>query len=458
MIAKSLLETLCYETTGSEDGHLAHAHMIVVTSSTSSLERMCRLQEPRRSASNMDVLTTVLLICILASVIINSVIQHRRLRELQNMAPETTEEPDYVSTFQSLAGDAFMDVIEKRKATVEEAVLEDLPLAEMKQLNEQILAKFNELENLKTELTNDNEKTRTTTVNLTRAMSAGSGERGRWGEATFDAILTMSGLVENVNYFRESVLTKSKTNPKVKPDFTIMIGDGSAVAVDAKALVGPLVKMYDEAMELPDPKMRDAAFKKVAENIWNEVQQKSDSIAKRKYPTCLEEHFGEKGPSFTIVFIPASHVLEMAYKNADKVNFNGQKMSLQEAAYGAGIILATPTMVMALLTMIRDEWNSYQVDQKTKEIEEIALEMYDKHVIFGDRLNKIGKGLKSANDAYQQAITSYQGKQGIMLTGNRMIALGLKAEGGKRLPEMTIANELTDPDEVKSLPKISAED
>ena len=406
----------------------------------------------------MDVLTTVLLICILASVIINSVIQHRRLRELQNMDPEAVEEPDYIGQFKALGADALLDVIEKRKDRVEELVMEDLPLDEIKKLNEDILDKFSELENLKKELTTDNEKTRDTTLGLTRAMSAGIGERGRWGEATFEAILTMSGLVEGVNYFHDVPLSKSKTNPGARPDFTIMIGDGSAVAVDAKALVGPLVTMYDQAMELPDPKMRDNAFKEIARNIWKAVQTAPDAISKRNYPGCLEEHFGRKGPSFTIVFIPASHVLEMAYRNAPKVDFNGRKMSLQEAAYGAGIILATPTMVMALLTMIRDEWNSYQVDQKTKEIEEIALEMYDKHVIFGDRLNKIGKGLKSANDAYQQAITSYQGKQGIMLTGNRMIALGLKAEGGKRLPEMTIANELTDPDEVKSLPKISAED
>ncbi len=42
--------------------------------------------------------------------------------------PKLESEPDYVSKFESLAGDALMDAIEKRKATVEDVVLEDLPL------------------------------------------------------------------------------------------------------------------------------------------------------------------------------------------------------------------------------------------------------------------------------------------------------------------------------------------
>ena len=59
--------------------------------------------------------------------------------------PKLESEPDYVSKFESLAGDALMDAIEKRKATVEDVVLEDLPLGEIKQLNQQIMEKFGEL-------------------------------------------------------------------------------------------------------------------------------------------------------------------------------------------------------------------------------------------------------------------------------------------------------------------------
>ena len=48
-------------------------------------------------------------------------------------------------------------------------------------------------------------------------------------------------------------LTKSTTNSLARPDFVVKITDGSGVAVDAKGLIGPLVKMYDDAMKLDDP-------------------------------------------------------------------------------------------------------------------------------------------------------------------------------------------------------------
>ena len=377
-------------------------------------------------------------------------------RSREEEEEDVADDPDYVARFKELGADALLEVMEKRKTTVEEVVLEDLPLEEIRTLNEDILEKFGELEALKAELTADNEKTRDTTRGLSRAMSAGIGERGRWGESTFEAILKMSGLVEDVNYYDNLVLTKSTTNPKARPDFVVQITDGSTVAVDAKGLLGPLVKMYDDAMELDDPKNRDAAFKDIADNIWGAVKGISD----RDYPTCLKEHFGHQGPSFTIVFIPASHVLEMAYKN-DKGHAveSRKKVPLQEAAYLKGVLLASPTMVMALLSMIRDEWAAYQVDQKTEEIKVLTVEMYERHILFGNRLAGVGKGLKDANQKYSDAVTTFQGKQGIKNTGQKMIDYGIKASaGGKELKELPDISDFANPDDVEDLTELPSED
>ncbi|SVA69575.1 uncharacterized protein METZ01_LOCUS122429, partial [marine metagenome] len=377
-------------------------------------------------------------------------------RSREEEVEDVVDDPDYVARFKELGADALLEVMEKRKTTVEEVVLEDLPLDEIRSLNEEILEKFGELETLKAELTADNEKTRDTTRGLSRAMSAGIGERGRWGESTFEAILKMSGLVEDVNYYDNLVLTKSTTNPKARPDFVVQITDGSTVAVDAKGLLGPLVKMYDDAMELDDPKNRDAAFKDIADNIWGAVKGISD----RDYPTCLKEHFGHQGPSFTIVFIPASHVLEMAYKN-DKGHAveSRKKVPLQEAAYLKGVLLASPTMVMALLSMIRDEWAAYQVDRKTEEIKALTVEMYERHILFGNRLAGVGKGLKDANQKYADAVTTFQGKQGIKNTGQKMIDYGIKASaGGKELKELPDISDFANPDDVEDLTELPSED
>jgi len=369
------------------------------------------------------------------------------------------EEPDYIERFKELAPGALFEVLKLNKSEVEGVVLKDLPLAEIKKQNEDIIAKFNELDELTEQFKQDNETTRATTKGLSMALSVGIGERGNWGESSFETILNMSGLVEGSTYHPELILTKS-SKPLSRPDFTVMLADGSAIAIDSKALLGPLVSLYDQAMEIPGEKDRNAAFSSIADNIWGAIMDKQEGIKQREYPKMLEEHFGTQGPSFTLVFIPGDHILAMAYKNDKGRSTHGrQKVPLQEAAYLNGVLLATPTMVMALLTMIRDEWAAYKIDEDTQKIQDLTVELYERHVAFGGRLAGIGKGLKAATDSYDKAIKSYQGPKGIRKTGEKMVSAGVKEKAGnKELPEPSDSSDWQNPPDVKELDSITAEE
>jgi len=372
---------------------------------------------------------------------------------------DAAEEPDYVGRFKELGADALLEVIEKRKATVEEVVLEDLPLDEIKQQNADIIKKFEEFDELAQEFKDDNEKTRTTTTGLSKALSVGIGERGNWGESCFDDILRMSQLVEEVNYLHDKPLTNS-SNSKSRPDFTVMLADGSAIAIDSKALLGPLITLYDQAMVIPGETERNAAFKAIADNIWSAIMDKPDGIIHREYPKRLEEHFGVAGPSFTVIFIPGDHILSMAYKNDKGRRTHGRKdVPLQEAAFLNGVLLATPTMAMALLTMIRGQWASYKIDEDTQNIQDLAVELYERHVKFGNRLASIGTGLKAATKSYDEAVTAYQGPYSIRKTGENMVDAGIKEKAANiELPEPSDSSGWQNPPDVKELDSISAEE
>ncbi len=383
---------------------------------------------------------------------------YTRPRE-EDVVDAEAEEPDYVQKFKELSADALLDVIEKRKVTVEEAVVEDLPLEEIMQQNEEIIQKFEELDTLTGEFKKDNETTRATTRGLSMALSVGIGERGNWGESSFDAILRMSQLVEGANYLHDKPLTNSN-NPLSRPDFAVKLTDGSAIAIDSKALLGPLVSLYEKAMEIPTETERNAAFAAIANNIWGAITDKPDGIMHREYPKRLEEHFGVAGPSFTVIFIPGDHILSMAYKNDKGRSTHGRKgVPLQEAAFLNGVLLATPTMAMALLTMIRDQWSSYKIDEDTQKIQDLAVELYERHVKFGTRLAGIGIGLKAATKSYDQAVTAYQGPQSIQKTGEKMIGAGIKEKAGnKELAEPSDSTDWQNPSDVKELDSIPAEE
>ena len=53
-------------------------------------------------------------------------------RSREEDVEDVVDDPDYVARFKELGADALLEVIEKRKATVEEVVLEDLPLDEIR--------------------------------------------------------------------------------------------------------------------------------------------------------------------------------------------------------------------------------------------------------------------------------------------------------------------------------------
>ena len=372
---------------------------------------------------------------------------------------DAVDEPDLVARFKEIGAGALLEVIEERRATIDRAVVEDLPLEDIKKQNKELIENFVALDKLTKEFKQDNERTRITTKGLSMALSVGIGERGNWGESTFESILSMSGLVEGVNYLHDKPLTNS-SNSKSRPDFTIMMADNSAIAVDSKALLGPLINLYDKAMEIPSEKERNTAFKAIADNIWGAIMDKPDGITHREYPKRLEEHFGKQGPSFTVVFIPGDHILAMAYKNDKGRNTHSRKqVPLQEAAYLNGVLLATPTMVMALLTMIRGEWTARKMDEGTQEIRDLTVELYERHVSFGSRLAGIGKGLKAATESYDKAIKSYQGPKGIRKTGEKMVSAGIKEKAGnKELPEPSDSTSWQNPPDVKELDSIPAEE
>lgn len=402
----------------------------------------------------MEYIVLTLLAGIFIAIIANALLQHKRFKQLSNSA-QNKDEPDLVTTFENLATDALMSIIEKRKASVKDTVTEELPLDEIKRQNSKIIEAFAQLDRLTTEFKDDNEATRRTTEGLSRALSVGIGERGNWGESSFEAILNMSGLVEDATYYPELVLTNS-SKPLSRPDFTVMLADGSAIAIDSKALLGPLVGLYDRAMEIPGEKERNAAFSEIADNIWAAIMDKNKGIKQREYPKMLEEHFGVQGPSFTLVFIPGDHILAMAYKNdRGRDTHSRKKVPLQEAAFLNGVLLATPTMVMALLTMIRDEWATYKINEDTQEIAALAVEMYERHVKFGNRLAAIGNGLKAATKSYDEAVTAYQGSQSIRKSGENMVNAGIKEKAGnKELPEPSDSSEWKNPREVEELKSI----
>ena len=73
--------------------------------------------------------------------------------------------------------------------------------------------------------------------------------RGNWGEQTAEQLLMAAGFVEKVNY------TKQTSSGEGRPDFTVLLPDGSKLNVDAKFPFDNLIA-YQEAKTQPGKRKR----------------------------------------------------------------------------------------------------------------------------------------------------------------------------------------------------------
>jgi len=105
------------------------------------------------------------------------------------------------------------------------------------------------------------------------------------------------------------------------------------------------------------------------------------------------------GSDFTVMFVPAEPILSAAFEIDP---------SLQEYAFSKQILIATPVTLIALLKTVGIYWQQVSIAENAKEIHATAREFYDRVSVFGEHLQNVGGGLKTAIDAYNKSVGSFE--------------------------------------------------
>jgi DNA recombination protein RmuC len=99
-----------------------------------------------------------------------------------------------------------------------------------------------------------------------------------------------------------------------------------------------------------------------------------------------------------ILFLPGDPYLGAAFE---------RDPDLQVEALRARVLVATPTTLLALLRTVAIYWQQKSLAENAERIAEVARELYDRTVTFGEHLSKVGKGLEDAVEAYNKASGSF---------------------------------------------------
>jgi len=221
----------------------------------------------------------------------------------------------------------------------------------------------------------------TQTSTIARVLNS-SQSRGKFGEAQLEKLLENAGLIEGQHY----TVQKSTTGEgNGRPDVTIAMPGASVLYIDSKF---PFENFY-QAYAIEDETQRDVLLKEHAKALKDHIKK----LAERGY--------AQQGssPDFVILFAPIESIL------ADALRIDA---TLLDYAFSQRVTIATPTNMMALLRTVGYLFSREKVAQNANEIHTLAEKFLDDITKLYDKINKLGRALKSTITSYDDLIGTAQ--------------------------------------------------
>ncbi len=232
--------------------------------------------------------------------------------------------------------------------------------------------------------------------------------RGRWGELTLRRLVELAGLAEHCDFTEQLHVVGQEG--ALRPDLVVHMPDARDLVVDVKT---PL-DAYLEALEAPSDEERQQALKKHAQQVEARVRQ----LASKAYWAQFEH-----SPEFAVLFLPGDQFLTAAL---------AERPELLEGALKQGVIIATPSTLIALLKTVAYGWRQTAVAQNAALIRELGQELYRRLGAFTGHLERLGGRLGAAVEAYNCAVGSLERQ--VLPQARRFPELGVTAD--KALPQL----------------------
>ena len=239
---------------------------------------------------------------------------------------------------------------------------------------------------------------------------------GTWGELQLRRVVEMSGMSSYCDF------TEQQSVGSFRPDLVVRLPGGQQIVIDAKAPNDA----YREAVNATDDNVRSA---KLAEHA-AKVRSHIDALGAKDYWAQFQP-----SPEFVVLFLPGDQFLSGALQGDP---------TLIDRAIAKKVLLATPATLIALLKATAYGWRQEDVSRNAQVIADLGRQLYDRIAGFADNLDKVGRGLETANKAYNSAVGSFE--QTLLPGARKFNELG--AKGVKDLPAPT-AVETTPRDVLK---------
>ncbi|MBC7979421.1 MAG: DNA recombination protein RmuC [Armatimonadetes bacterium] len=256
------------------------------------------------------------------------------------------------------------------------------------------------------------------TAALVKALRQPTG-RGQWGEMQLRRVVELAGMQEHCDFSLQTSST-SDEGKRFRPDLVVKLPGGKTIVVDSKTPMDA----YLNALEATEDPERDRFLMQHAQQVRTHIQQ----LSSKKYT----DQFSDT-PEFTVLFLPSESFFSAALHSDP---------GLIERGVDHGVILATPTTLIALLKAVAYGWRQEALALNAKEISALGRSMHERLGKLADHFAKLGNSLNSAVENYNKAIGSYETR--VMITARKFEDLKAAPEG-TTLPNLPLIDRTTRP-------------
>lgn len=254
--------------------------------------------------------------------------------------------------------------------------------------------------------------------------------RGQWGELHLRRAVELAGMVDHCDFEEQVNLPHAEGTHR--PDLVVRLAGGRSVVVDAKV---PLDAQLD-ALAADDEEERAAHLRRHARQFRTHVEQLSGKAYWRALPGT---------PEFVVLFVPAESFLSTALDTDP---------ALLDHAAQRNVVVATPTTLIALLRTVAHGWTTETLAERTREIHELGRELHTRLGVMAAHLDKVGRSLKGAVEAYNGAIGSLESR--VLVTARQFEDIGVAREAmPPATPVVVTPRPLTAPELLEELHSVA---
>src|SRR3954471_6237160 len=207
--------------------------------------------------------------------------------------------------------------------------------------------------------------------------------RGAWGEMQLRNCVAAANMTEHVDFVTQ-VSVSGADGGRLRPDLVVHLPADRDVVVDAKVPMDAYLRALETTVE--------AEQRELLREHGRQTRQHIDALASKGYHAQFAA-----STEFVVMFIP-NEGLYCAALEAEP--------TLLEYGAAKGVLIATPTTLIALLHATYYGWRQEKIAESAREIADAGRELHKRIATFLESYVKLGRQLNAAVNAYNHGAGS----------------------------------------------------